>query len=40
MTQDQGPVFHKFLTLDPDPKEKGRILPESTTENRIQSNLC
>jgi len=33
-----GPVFPKFFTPDPDPKEKRRILPESTPV--IRSHLC
>jgi len=37
MTPDPGPVFHKFLT--PGPKEKRRILPESTPVIRIRSHL-
>jgi len=39
---DPGPVFHKFLTSgpDPDPKEKRRILPESTPALRIHDHLC
>jgi len=34
MTPDVGPVCHKFLTPGPDlgPKEKRKILPESTLE--------
>jgi len=32
-------VFHTFLTPGPDPKEKRRILPESTPVNRIRSYL-
>jgi len=37
-----GPVFHKFLTPGPDPgpKDKRRILPESTPVIRILSHLC
>ena len=34
-----GPVFHKFFTPDPGPKEKPRILPESTPVIRIWSHL-
>ena len=36
-----GPVFHKFLTPSPDPgpKEKRRILPESTPVIRIRYHL-
>ena len=30
LTSDPGPVFHQFLTPDPVPNEKRRILPEST----------
>ena len=40
MTPDPGPVFHKFLTPDPVPKKKCRILPESTTALRIGCHLC
>ena len=42
VTPDPGPVFHKFSTLGPDPgpKEKRRILPESTPVIRIRSHLC
>jgi len=32
VTPDQGPLFHRFLTTDPGPKEKRRILPESTPD--------
>jgi len=35
-----GPFFYKFLTSDPGPKEKRKILPESTPVLRIQSHLC
>jgi len=35
---DPGLVFAKFLT--PGPKEKRRILPESTPVLRIESHLC
>jgi len=34
------PVFPKYLTPDPGPKEKRRILPESTPVFRIRSHLC
>jgi len=34
-----GPVFHKFLTPDPGPKEKRRILLESTPALRIHGHL-
>ena len=33
------PVFPKFLTTDPGPKEKCRILPESTPVLRIRSHI-
>ena len=41
VTPDPGPVFHKFLTLGPDPypKEKRRLLPESTPVILIGSHL-
>jgi len=41
-TPDPGPVFHKFLTpgLDPGPKEKRRILPESNPALRTRCHLC
>jgi len=41
VTPDPGPVFPKFLTPGPDPgpKEKRRILPESTPVIRIRSHL-
>jgi len=41
VTPVPGPVFQKFLTPGPDPrpKEKRRILPESTPVNRIRSHL-
>jgi len=37
-----NPFFHKFLTPgpDPSPKEKRRILPESTPVIQIRSHLC
>ena len=35
-----GPFFHNFLTSDPGPKEKRRILPESTAALRIHGYLC
>jgi len=35
-----GPFFHKFLTPAPGPKEKRRILPESTPALRIHAHLC
>jgi len=38
VTPDPGLVFHKFLT--PGPKEKRRILLESTPVIRIRSHLC
>ena len=38
VTLDLGPVFHKFLA--PGPKEKRRILPESTPALRILYHLC
>jgi len=34
MTPDPGPVFHNFMTPAPGPKEKRRILPESTPHFR------
>jgi len=42
VTPDPGLVFHKFLNpdLDPGPKEKRRILSESTLVIRIRSHLC
>ena len=38
MTPDRGPVIHNFLTPDPDPgpKQKHRILPDSTSALRIR----
>ena len=39
LTPDPGPDFHKFLTTDPGPKKKRRILPESTPVFRIRSHL-
>ena len=41
MTPDSGPFFHKILTLasDPIPKEKRRILLESTPALRIHGHL-
>ena len=38
MTPDPDPVFHKFLTPVPGPKEKRRILPESTPELGMRSH--
>ena len=38
MTPGPGPVFHKYLT--PDPKEKQRILPESTPTFWIHCHFC
>jgi len=40
VTPDPGPVFPKFLTPDPGPKEKHRILLESTPALRFHSHLC
>jgi len=40
VTPDAGPVFHIFLTPAPDPKEKRKILQESTPAIRIRSHLC
>jgi len=40
VTPDPVPAFHRFLTLDPGPKEKCRILPELTPAPRIQCYLC
>jgi len=42
MTPDPDQVSHKFLTpvLDTGPKEKRRILPESTPALRIRYHLC
>jgi len=39
---DPGPVFNNFFTAasDPGPKEKRRILPETTPARRIHGNLC
>ena len=39
VTPGPGPVFHMFLTPDPGPKEKRRILPELTPVIRIRSHL-
>ena len=39
VTQDPYPFFHKFLTPAPGPKEKCRILPESTPALRIRSHI-
>jgi len=39
VTPDPGPDFHKFLTPVPGPKEKRRILPESTPVIRIRPHL-
>ena len=36
MTLASGLFFYKFLTPDPGPKEKGRILPESTPALRLR----
>jgi len=38
-TPDPGLVCHKFLTPGPDPKEKRRILPESTPALRIRCQV-
>jgi len=40
VTPGPGPIFHKFFTPGPDPgpKEKRKILPESTPV--IRSHLC
>jgi len=38
VTPDPGPVLHTLLTPDRDPKEKRRILPESTRAVCIQSH--
>ena len=40
MNPGPGPFFPKFLTPVPGPKEKRRILPESTPTFRIRSHLC
>jgi len=39
LKSDSGPVFPKFLTLAPGPKEKRRILPELTPVLRVRSYL-
>ena len=39
VTQGSGPVFHKFLTPGPGPKEKRRILPKSNPALRIRCHL-
>ena len=36
---DPGPVFHKFLTPDPGPNEKRKILRESTPVIQIRSQI-
>jgi len=40
MTPDPVRFFHKFLTPGPDPKDKRRVLPESTPALRIHDHLC
>jgi len=40
VTPDPGVIFPKFLTPDPDPKEKRRILPQATPVIWIRSHLC
>jgi len=41
VTPDPGPVFHKFSTpgLDPGPKDKRRILLESTHIKKVIARL-
>ena len=39
VTPNPGPVFHKFLTPGPGPKEKRKILPESTPALSIRCHL-